>query len=141
MSRYWILSIGLCAISAFASAQEVTHGQDTVSYTSKNGLEVTEVRTQTVTEEPTGKTKVKKSKTRKPKNTKYRVTLLEVEYETEKMREAIAAADETKRRELLQDLINRVALIKQVKHVEYNADYTQLVVLLPDESEYRVRIQ
>ena len=69
------------------------------------------------------------------------MTLLEVEYEAEKMREAIAAADESKRRELLQELINRVAVIKDVKHVEYNTDYTQLVVTLPDDSEYRVRTQ
>lgn len=141
MSRNWILLIGLCTICAAATAQDVKRGLDTVSYTSKHGLEVTEVRTETVTEEVTGKTKVKKSKTRKPKHTKYRVTLLEVEYEAEKMREAIAAADESKRRELLQELINRVAVIKDVKHVEYNTDYTQLVVTLPDDSEYRVRTQ
>ena len=141
MSRNWILLIGLCTICAAATAQDVKRGLDTVSYTSKHGLEVTEVRTETVTEEVTGKTKVKKSKTRKPKHTKYRVTLLEVEYEAEKMRDAIAAADESKRRELLQELINRVAVIKDVKHVEYNTDYTQLVVTLPDDSEYRVRTQ
>ena len=141
MSRNWILLIGLCTICAAATAQDVKRGLDTVSYTSKHGLEVTEVRTETVTEEVTGKTKVKKSKTRKPKHTKYRVTLLEVEYEAEKMREAIAAADESKRRELLQELINRVAVIKDVTHVEYNTDYTQLVVTLPDDSEYRVRTQ
>ena len=141
MSRNWILLIGLCTICAAATAQDVKRGLDTVSYTSKHGLEVTEVRTETVTEEVTGKTKVKKSKTRKPKHTKYRVTLLEVEYEAEKMREAIAAADESKRRELLQELINRVAVIKDVKHVEYNTDYSQLVVTLPDDSEYRVRTQ
>ena len=141
MSRNWILLIGLCMICAAATAQDVKRGRDTVSYTSKHGLEVTEVRTETVTEEVTGKTKVKKSKTRKPKHTKYRVTLLEVEYEAEKMREAIAAADESKRRELLQELINRVAVIKDVKHVEYNTDYSQLVVTLPDDSEYRVRTQ
>lgn len=141
MSRNWILLIGLCTICAAATAQDVKRGLDTVSYTSKHGLEVTEVRTETVTEEVTGKTKVKKSKTRKPKHTKYRVTLLEVEYEAEKMREAIAAADESKRREMLQELINRVAVIKDVKHVEYNTDYTQLVVTLPDDSEYRVRTQ
>ena len=141
MSRNWILLIGLCTICAAATAQDVKRGLDTVSYTSKHGLEVTEVRTETVTEEVTGKTKVKKSKTRKPKHTKYRVTLLEVEYEAEKMREAIAAADESKRRELLQELINRVAVIKDVKHVEYNTDYSQLVVTLPDDREYRVRTQ
>ena len=141
MSRNWILLIGLCTICAAATAQDVKRGRDTVSYTSKHGLEVTEVRTETVTEEVTGKTKVKKSKTRKPKHTKYRVTLLEVEYEAENIRDAIAAADETQRRELLQELINRVAVIKDVKHVEYNTDYTQLVVTLPDDSEYRVRTQ
>ena len=141
MSRNWILLIGLCTICAAATAQDVKRGRDTVSYTSKHGLEVTEVRTETVTEEVTGKTKVKKSKTRKPKHTKYRVTLLEVEYEAENKRDAIAAADETQRRELLQELINRVAVIKDVKHVEYNTDYSQLVVTLPDDSEYRVRTQ
>ena len=141
MSRNWILLIGLCTICAAATAQDVKRGLDTVSYTSKHGLEVTEVRTETVTEEVTGKTKVKKSKTRKPKHTKYRVTLLKVEYEAENMRDAIAAADETQRRELLQELINRVAVIKDVKHVEYNTDYSQLVVTLPDDTEYRVRTQ
>lgn len=139
MSKHWILLVGLCMLSAGVAAQDVTRGRDTLSYTSKHGLEVTEVRSETVTEETTGKTKVKKRKTRKPKHTKYRVTLLEVEYEAEKMRDAIASADEPERRALLQELINRVAVIKQVKQVEYNTDYTQLVVTLPDDSEYRVR--
>ena len=71
---------------------------------------------------------------------KYRITLLEVEFETEQYRSRLAAAQGDERRALLQELINKVAHIKQIKSAEYDQDYTQVIVILPDDSEYRVKL-
>lgn len=92
-----------------------------------------------ISEEPVGKPS-KKVKVLRPKDMKYRVTLLEVEFETEQYRARLAAAVGEERRALLQELINKVAHMEQIKTAEYDRDYTQLIVILPDDSEYRVRL-
>lgn len=106
-----------------------------------NGTEIVETQTETVTEEKMpGKKKQKKSKVYKPKNMKYRLALLEVEFEVEKYRKDLRQAESDVKKKGLQELIDKVSLIKDVKSVEYNLDYTQLFITLPDESEYRVNL-
>ena len=105
----------------YANAQ--TSVSDTIrsqhTFRLHNNTEVTESKTVVVTEEPAQKKKKNKVKVRKPKNMEYRLALLEVEL-------------------LLQELINKLASITNVKTADYNQDYTQVLVILPDDTEYRV---
>ncbi len=135
----WFVLLGWC-VSA--------HAQQTVSDTVRqqrtirlhNGTEVTETHTTVVTEEAPSKKKKNKVKVRKPKNMEYRLTLLEVEFEVEKQRKSLRTADGEARKELLQQLIDTVARIKNVKQADYDEGYTQVIVWLPDDTEYRVAL-
>jgi len=80
----------------------------------------------------------KKMKYRKPKEMSYRLTLVQAEFEVEKYRKPLRLLKGKDKLQMLQDLINKVALIRNVTKVEYNSDYTQLVLLLPDDTEYRI---
>ena len=77
-------------------------------------------------------------KYRKPKEMSYRLTLVQAEFEVEKYRKPLRLLKGKDKLQMLQDLINKVALIRNVTKVEYNSDYTQLVLLLPDDTEYRI---
>ena len=120
----------------YANAQ--TSVSDTIrsqhTFRLHNNTEVTESKTVVVTEEPAQKKKKNKVKVRKPKNMEYRLALLEVEFEMENIK---SSGEETKKL-LLQELINKLASITNVKTADYNQDYTQVLVILPDDTEYRV---
>lgn len=135
-----LFGLSVC-VKAQNAVSDTTRQEHTIRL--HNGTEVTETRTLVVTEEPVQKGKKEKKakvKTHKPKNMEYRLTLLEVEFEVEKYRKELRSADEKNRKALLQALIDKVAVIKHVKEADYNTDYTQVIVRLPDESEYRVSL-
>lgn len=141
ITKTLILFIGCSCVSLVASAQkrEATERQSSRTIQIELTDTVRSQRTTTVTEEPVGKP-TKKVKVLRPKDMKYRVTLLEVEFETEQYRARIAKATGEERRALLQELIDKVAHIKQIQSAEYDRDYTQVIVTLPDDSEYRVKL-
>lgn len=141
ITKTLILFIGCSCVSLVASAQkrEATKRQSSRTIQIELTDTVRSQRTTTVTEEPVGKP-TKKVKVLRPKDMKYRVTLLEVEFETEQYRARIAKATGEERRALLQELIDKVAHIKQIQSAEYDRDYTQVIVTLPDDSEYRVKL-
>ena len=124
----------------YANAQ--TSVSDTIrsqhTFRLHNNTEVTERKTVVVTEEPAQKKKKNKVKVRKPKNMEYRLALLEVEFEMENYRKKIKSSGEETKKLLLQELINKLASITNVKTADYNQDYTQVLVILPDDTEYRV---
>lgn len=123
----------------YANAQ--TSVSDTIrsqhTFRLHNNTEVTESKTVVVTEEPAQKKKKNKVKVRKPKNMEYRLALLEVEFEMENYRKKIKSSGEETKKLLLQELINKLASITNVKTADYNQDYTQVLVILPDDTEYR----
>ncbi len=141
ITKTLILFIGCSCVSLVASAQkrEATKRQSSRTIQIELTDTVRSQRTTTVTEEPVGKPN-KKVRVLRPKDMKYRVTLLEVEFETEQYRARIAKATGEERRALLQELIDKVAHIKQIQSAEYDRDYTQVIVTLPDDSEYRVKL-
>lgn len=141
ITKTLILFLGCSCVSLVASAQkrEATERQSSRTIQIELTDTVRSQRTTTVTEEPVGKP-TKKVKVLRPKDMKYRVTLLEVEFETEQYRARIAKATGEERRALLQELIDKVAHIKQIQSAEYDRDYTQVIVTLPDDSEYRVKL-
>ncbi|MGM9796428.1 MAG: hypothetical protein ACI3ZY_02405 [Parabacteroides sp.] len=141
ITKTLILFIGCSCVSLVASAQkrEATERQSSRTIQIELTDTVRSQRTTTVTEEPVGKP-TKKVKVLRPKDMKYRVTLLEVEFETEQYRARIAKATGEERRALLQELIDKVAHIKPIQSAEYDRDYTQVIVTLPDDSEYRVKL-
>ena len=133
------IAIVLLSLSAVAQKREATDRKSSKTIQVQVPDTVVEQQGSVVTEEPVGKP-TKKVKVMRPKDMKYRVTLLEVEFETEQYRSRLAAAQGDERRALLQELINKVAHIKQIKSAEYDQDYTQVIVILPDDSEYRVKL-
>ena len=141
ITKTLILFLGCSCVSLVASAQkrEATERQSSRTIQIELTDTVRSQRTTTVTKEPVGKP-TKKVKVLRPKDMKYRVTLLEVEFETEQYRARIAKATGEERRALLQELIDKVAHIKQIQSAEYDRDYTQVIVTLPDDSEYRVKL-
>ena len=54
------------------------------------------------------------------------------------LRKKIKSSGEETKKLLLQELINKLASITNVKTADYNQDYTQVLVILPDDTEYRV---
>lgn len=143
METKHILLFILLGLGSSIQAQKVVSDTTRQQHTFRlhNGTEVTETRIVTVIEEPAEpKPKKKKFQINKPKNMKYRLALLEVEFETENYRKRLEVSNGDTRKALLQELINKIYLIKDVKQAEYNSDYTQIVVLLPDDSEYRVAL-
>ena len=56
----------------------------------------------------------------------------------ENYRKKIKSSGEETKKLLLQELINKLASITNVKTADYNQDYTQVLVILPDDTEYRV---
>lgn len=141
ITKTLILFLGCSCVPLVASAQkqEATERQSSRTIQIELTDTVRSQRTTTVKEEPVGKP-TKKVKVLRPKDMKYRVTLLEVEFETEQYRARIAKATGEERRALLQELIDKVAHIKQIQSAEYDRDYTQVIVTLPDDSEYRVKL-
>lgn len=138
-----VLLILFLTVTSIANANELlsdtTRRQHIIRL--HNGTEIVENVTETTIEEPVeSKKKKKKAKVRKPKSMKYRLALLEVEFEVEKYRKKLAACQGEERRSFLQELIDKVSLLNDVKKVDYNQDYTQILVLFPDESEYRVNL-
>ena len=134
-----LMGCSCIALGAKAQQREATEHQSSKTLHIEVPDTVTGQRTVTMSEEPVGKP-TKKVKVLRPKDMKYRVTLLEVEFETEQYRANIAKATGEERRALLQELINKVAHIKQIRSAEYDRDYTQIIVTLEDETEYRVRL-
>ena len=135
---FFLFGLGL-SLSAAAQKREATDRKSSKTIQVQVPDTVVEQQGSVVTEEPVGKP-TKKVKVMRPKDMKYRITLLEVEFETEQYRSRLVAAQGDERRALLQELINKVAHIKQIKSAEYDQDYTQVIVILPDDSEYRVKL-
>ena len=135
---FLLFGLGL-SLPAVAQKREATDRKSSKTIQVQVPDTVVEQQGSVVTEEPVGKP-TKKVKVMRPKDMKYRVTLLEVEFETEQYRSRLATAQGDERRALLQELINKVAHIKQIKSAEYDQDYTQVIVILPDDSEYRVKL-